>query len=110
MLILVDLPRKNVHVFKSYRALYNHLENGERRKGKSKWILARHSWQHLVSCYRYVRNRKLCGHHPETFEQGLEKAMKQAAGEIAGEGGKSQGFDVREIIKGTGGQDDHVAG
>ncbi len=106
MLILVDLPHKNVHAFKSYRALYNHLENVE----KGKWIFVRPSWRRMVSCYLYIRNRKLCGQLLQTFEQGLERAMKRAAGETAGEEGGSQGFDVREIIKGTGGQDDHVAG
>ncbi len=92
MLILFDLPHQNVHAFKSYSALYHYLENGGRRKGK--WDFVRHSWQRMMSCYRYVRNRKLCGQYLETFEEGLEKAMKRAAGETAGEGG----------------QNDHVAG
>lgn len=101
MLILFDLPYKNVHAFKTYSALYNQLKNVEKCPGKGKWIFARHSWQRMMSCYRYVRNRKLCGQLPETFEQGLEKALKRAAGESAGEGGGSQETDVFEIINGN---------
>jgi len=109
MLILFDLPKDNIHAFNTYGTLYNHLENLERIKGKGKWIFARHSWQHMMSCYRYVRDRKVCAQSAETFEQGLEEALKQAvAGKLvlakAGNQGKGEGsenFDVLEIVNGN---------
>ena len=102
MLILFDLPQKNVLAFKAYNTLYNHLENLEKRKGKGKWIFARHSRQHMMSCYRYVRDRNVCAQSAETFEEGLEEALKQAiAGKLvpAIEGGKN--FDIIEVINGN---------
>lgn len=102
MLILFDLPQKNVLAFKAYNTLYNHLEHAERAKGKGKWIFARHSWQHMMSCYKYVRDRNVCAQSAETFEEGLEEALKQAiAGKLAPaiEGGEN--FDIIEVINGN---------
>ena len=103
MLILFDLPQKNVLAFKAYNTLYNHLENLEKRKGKGKWIFARHSRQHMMSCYRYVRDRNVCAQSAETFEEGLEEALKQAiAGKLVpakDEGGGN--FDIIEVINGN---------
>lgn len=83
--------------------LDNHLENGERAKGKGKWIFARHSRQHMISCYRYVRDRNVCAQSAETFEEGLERALKQAiAGKLVpakDEGGGN--FDIIEVINGN---------
>jgi hypothetical protein len=103
MLILFELPQKNVLAFKAYNTLYNHLENAERRKGKGKWIFARHSRHHMMSCYRYVRDRNVCAQSAKTFEEGLEEALKQAiAGKLVPgkvEGGEN--FDIIEVINGN---------
>lgn len=107
MLILFDLH--HILAFNTYGKLYNHLESLERGKGKGKWIFAHHSWQRMLSCYRYVRDRKVCAQSAETFEQGLEEALKQAiAGKLVlpkvGNQGKSEGvenFDILEVINGN---------
>ena len=102
MLILFDLPKNMIHAFNTYSTLYNHIESLERARVKGKWVFARHSWQRMMSCYRYVRDQALLV-QPTTsgiFEQGLEEAMKQAAGETTGkEDGKN--LDVLEIINGN---------
>ena len=57
MLLLFD--RHHIIAFNNYRKLYNHLENLERNKGKSKWIFARHSWQRVLSFYKYIRDQEI---------------------------------------------------
>ncbi len=57
MLILFD--RHHIIAFNNYRKLYNHLENLERNKGKGKWIFARHSWQRVLSFYKYIRDQEI---------------------------------------------------
>jgi hypothetical protein len=103
MLVLFNSHKKQIHTFKTYDALFHHLENLERIKGKGKWIFARHSRQHMISCYRYVRDRNVCAQSAETFEEGLEEALKQAiAGKLVpakDEGGGN--FDIIEVINGN---------
>jgi len=99
MLILFDLPKDTIHAFKTYHTLYNHLEYLEKTKGKGKWVFARHSHQHVLACYRYIRNQKLSAQPARIFEQGLERALKQAAAKTIEKGDKK--FDFLEIINGN---------
>ena len=103
MLILFDSPKNHIHAFKTYSALYNHVESLERGKGKGKWIFARHSWQHVISCYRYVRDRNVCAQSAETFEKGLEEALKQAvAGKLVpAKAEDGENFDILEMVNGN---------
>jgi hypothetical protein len=63
----------------------------------------------MMSCYRYVRDRKVCAQSAETFEKGLEEALKQAvAGKLVPTRAKNQGkseevenCDILEIINGN---------
>ena len=102
MLILFDLPKDNIYAFKAYGTLFNHLESLEKAKEKGKWVFARHSWQHMLSCYRYVRDRNVCAQSAETFEEGLEEALKQAiAGNVPAKAEGGENFDVLEMINGN---------
>ncbi len=73
MLLLFD--RHHIIAFNNYRKLYNHLENLERNKGKSKWIFARHSWQRVLSFYQYIRDQ-------ETSVPPTEKLAPTEAGDV----------------------------
>ena len=79
MLILFD--RHHILAFNNYRKLYNHLENLERNKGKSKWIFARHSHQRVLSFFNYVRDQEI---------------SVQPAEEDSGEN-----FDILEMVNGN---------
>ena len=78
MLILFD--RHHILAFNNYKKLYNHLENLERNKGKSKWIFARHPHERVLSFYKYVWNQEF---------------SEQIAEEDSGEN-----FDVLEMVNG----------
>lgn len=99
MLILFDLPKDTIHAFKTYYSLYNHLEHMEKTKGKGKWVFARHSHQHVLACYRYIRNQKLSAQPARIFEQGLERALKQATAKATGKGDEK--FDILEMVNGN---------
>jgi len=109
MLILFNLPKKVINAFNSYDTLYNHLESLERNREKGKWVFARHSWQHVMFCYRYVRDQKVCAQSAETFEESVEEALKEAVAEklvptMAKNQGKSENgenCDILEIINGN---------
>jgi len=109
MLVLFDLPKNVIHAFNTYGTLYNHLESLERNRGKGKWVFALHSHHRMVSYYKYVRDRNVCAQSAETFEKGLEEALKQAvAGKLVPTRAKNQGknedgenFDILEIINGN---------
>ena len=109
MLVLFDLPKNVIHAFNTYGTLYNHLENLERYRRKGKWVFALHSHQRMMSYYRYVRDRKAYLQSAETFEEGLEEALKQAvAGKLVPAKAKNQeksedgeNCDILEIINGN---------
>jgi len=80
MLVLFNSQNDSIHTFKTYGALYNHLENMERIRKRPKRIFAHHLWRRLLSFYRYICDQKRAPHLMAIFEQGLEQALRQAAG------------------------------
>ena len=98
MLVLFNSHKKQIHTFKTYDALYNHLENRGKVKKRPKRIFTRHSWQRVLSFYRYVRNQKLAP-YAIAFEQGLENALRHTAGATRDEAQK-YGLDILEIVSG----------
>lgn len=100
MLVLFNPHKERIHTFKTYDALFNHLDNMEKVKKKPKRIFARHSYQRLLSFYRYIRNEKLAPYPMAIFEQGLEQALNQAAG-TAREAQANFDIDILEIVNGN---------
>jgi hypothetical protein len=98
MLVLFNSHKKQIHTFKTYDALFHHLENMEKVKKMPKRIFAHHSRQRVMSFYRYVRNRKLAP-YAIAFEQGLEQALRHAAGTARDEAQK-YGLDILESVSG----------
>jgi len=54
----------------------------------------------MMSCYKYIRAQKFPPSFRETFEQGLEKALRRESGET-GKERSGQEPDILEIIKGN---------
>ena len=98
MLVLFNAHKKQIHTFKTYEALFHHLDNMEKVKKRPKRIFARHSWHRVLSFYRYVRNQKLAP-YAIAFERGLEQALRHAAGATRDEAQK-YGLDLFEIVSG----------
>jgi len=98
MFVLFNSHKKQINTFKTYDALFHHLQNMEKVKKRPKRIFVRHSRQRVMSFYRYVRNRKLAP-YAIAFEQGLEQALRHAAGTAMDEAQK-YGLDILGIVSG----------
>jgi hypothetical protein len=96
MLILFQLPGNHIHALNTYGKLYNHLESLERSKGKGKWIFARHSYQRMLSFYRYIRNQKI-----KILEEGLGETLTETANHTIEKEEGCKNPDILEIINGN---------